>query len=142
MTFTTYDDSFSTDRDKVRFRVGDTQQNIGPRPDKRNFSDEEIAFALSEEDSRVNGAIAHLFEILANEWAAYALMDKRDVITRDAKEVAKNYREQAAIWRAKPGGADDAERSQGLISITRGDAWTDNATTDYTPRTRITWWIP
>lgn len=120
----TYKDALSTNRDKVRFHIGDTQEDEGPRPDKRNFSDNEIAFALSTEDDRVNGAVAYLLEILANEWTAYAIQEREGEVSMDAKEVAKNYRAQAAFWRKKAGGADEAERSTGLVTLTREDAYT------------------
>lgn len=126
MTFTAYDDDFGADRDKVRFNIGDTQQNAGPRPDKRNFSDEEIAFALDEEDDRINGASAFLFEILASEWASYRLSERKGETQFDAKELADYYATLAAFWRKKPGGASEAELSGGLITITRTDAYTDD----------------
>lgn len=120
----TYSDTLSTNRDKIRLRVGDTQQNAGPRPDKRNFSDAEITFVLAEE-STVNASIAHIFEILANEWAAYAISEREGDVNFDAKEVADEFRKQAVIWRNKPGGASEAENSSGLITLTREDAYTD-----------------
>lgn len=119
----TYSDALSYDRDKVRFHIGDTQEDAGPRPDKRNFSDNEIAFALDTEDDRINGTVAYLLEILANEWTAYAIQEREGEVQMDAKEVAANYREQAAFWRTKPGGADEAGRSTGLITLTREDAY-------------------
>lgn len=125
MSFT-YNEALTTDRDKVRFRIGDTQANAGPRPDKRNFSDAEIAFVLSEEGSRVNGAIAHSFEILASEWTAWALRDKEGETEIDAKEVSSYYSELALTWRAKLGGSSEAERSIGIITLTRTDAYTDD----------------
>lgn len=125
MTFT-YTDALTTSRDKVRLRTGDTQQNAGPRPDKRNFSDEEITFILSEEDSRVNGAIAHTFEILSSEWGAYNLSERKGETQFDAKELADYYAALAKFWRKKPGGASEAELSGGLVTITRTDAYTDD----------------
>ncbi|GIK36563.1 MAG: hypothetical protein BroJett011_03960 [Chloroflexota bacterium] len=119
----TYDETLATDRDKVRFRTGDTQQTAGPRPDKRNFSDAEIAAVLDDEDDRVNGAIASIFETLASEWTAWALVDKEGEAQIDAKEVAKGYREQAKIWRAKPGGSSEAGRSGSIVKMTRKDAY-------------------
>ena len=131
MTFT-YLEALSVSRDKIRLRVGDTQENSGPRPDKRNFSNEELTFILSEEDARVNGAIAHCFEILAAEWSSYALSEREADLAFNASEVAENMRKQAAIWRKKPGGADEAERSGGLVTLTREDAYTEAANSEYT----------
>lgn len=100
----TYDDALSTDRDKVRFRIKDTQENAGPRSDGRNFSDNEIAFVLTDEGT-VTAAIAHLFEILRAEWASVAMSDKEGDSTIDAKQVTKEYKDLAEEWRAKPGGS-------------------------------------
>ena len=127
-----YSDVLTVDRDKVRFRIGDTQLNAGPRPDGRNFSDLELDFILSEEDSRVNGAIAHSFEILENEWSQYALSEKLQDVSFDAREVADNYAKRAAKWRKKPGGADDEERGSAIVAFTRHDAYTDAASSEYT----------
>jgi hypothetical protein len=123
MTFT-YTDALTTDRDKIRLRTGDTQSAAGPRPDKRNFTDEEITFILSEESASVAGAIAHTFEILANEWSAWAIHEREGEVSMDAKEVAENFRKQAALWRSKPGGASEAERSPALVTMTRVDEYT------------------
>jgi hypothetical protein len=120
----TYSDALTTDREKIRLRIGDTQTDAGPRPDKRNFSDAEITFILSEEDSRVNGAIAHAFEILTSEWTAYAISEKEGEVNFDAKSVADEFRKRAERWRKKPGGADEAEGSGGLVTLTREDAYT------------------
>ena len=127
----TYNDALSANRDKVRFRIGDTVVSKGPRPDNRNFSNDEIAFALSEEDSRVNGAIAHLFEILASEWTSFALSEREGDLTMDAKEVAANFRTQAEIWRKKPGGADTVERGASIVTFVRDDAYATAAANEY-----------
>lgn len=122
----TYSTALTLDRDKIRLRIGDTVSGKGPRPQvgtNSNFDDAEITFVLTEE-STVNASIAHFFEILANEWSSYALSEREGETNFDAKEVAENYRKQAAIWRAKPGGASEAERSGNLITLTRTDAWT------------------
>jgi len=123
MTFTCIPD-FATDRDNIRLRIGDTQFDAGPRPDRRNFSDEEIAQILSDEGATRNAAIAGIFEILTNEWAAYALSEREGEVQFDAKVLADEFRKQAKIWRLKPGGSSEAERSDGLILITRTDAYT------------------
>ncbi len=120
----TYADTLLTARDAIRLHIGDSVSAKGPRPDKRNFSDAEIAFFLSEEGDRVNGAIAHAFEVLASEWTSYALAEKEGDVDFDAKEVAAGYRAQAAIWRKKPGGGSEVERSGGLVTMQRVDAYT------------------
>lgn len=121
----TYSDALTTSRDKIRLRIGDTQASAGPRPDKRNFSDAEISFVLTEESDSVNAAIAHCFEILANEWTAYSLSEREGEVQFDASQVAANYRLRAAEWRAKPGGAVEAERNRSTVSLSRKDAWSE-----------------
>ncbi len=129
MTFT-YNEALSANRDKIRLRIGDTQNAAGPRPDKRNFSDQEITFILSEETT-VNASIAHCFEILASEWSAFALSEREADLNFNASEVAENFRKQAAFWRKKPGGASEVERSGGLVTLQREDAYTE-AASEYT----------
>jgi hypothetical protein len=125
MTFTTYVDTTlaTVPRDRVRFYINDTVVNQGPRPDGRNFSDAEIAFFLSEEDSRVNGAVARAFEVLASEWSSFAVSEKEGEVDWDTKEVADNYRIQATAWRKKPGGGSEVELSGGVVTLERTDAY-------------------
>jgi hypothetical protein len=127
----TYSTDLATDRDKIRLRIGDTVANAGPRPDKRNFDDAEIAFILSDEDDRVSGAIAQVFEILSNEWSAYALSERDSDVAMDATEVAKQFRAQAKIYRAKPGGSSDVIAGSVIVDFTRSDAWTAAAAAEY-----------
>lgn len=125
MTFTYIEATLATvPRDAIRFHIADTVEDQGPRPDGRNFSNVEIAFLLSEEGDRVNGAIAKGFEVLATEWTAFALAEKEGEVDWDLKEVAENFRKQAAFWRKKPGGGSEAERSGGLVTLERVDAYT------------------
>jgi hypothetical protein len=125
----TYSTALTANRDKIRFRIGDTVTSAGPRPDKRNFSDEEIAFVLTEETT-VNGAIAHLFEVLASEWTAYAVNEREGEVSADATQVAGKYAALAIQWRKKPGGNSTA--SGGIITLTPSDAWSEAAASEYT----------
>ena len=124
MTFT-YTPDFTTNRDNIRLRTGDTQTDAGPRPDKRNFSDEEITQILSDEGATVNAAIASCFEILANEWSAWAMSERRGEAQFDAKEVADKFSKQAVFWRKKPGGSTEANLASSVITLEREDAYTD-----------------
>ena len=126
----TYSDALTTDASKVRLAIGDTVENTGPRPDKRNFTDNEISYFLTVEDDRVNGAIAYAFEHLTSEWTAYALSEREGEAQFDAKAVAGEYRRQAELWRNKPGGAAEDDRSQIAVVLTRTDAYTGD-TSEY-----------
>lgn len=122
----TYLPDFTLDRDYIRLHIGDTQVDAGPRPDKRNYSDDEIAAVLDAEDDRRNGAVAGMFEILSAEWRSYALRERKDDVEFDAKGVADGYAKEAAKWRDKPGGSSDAEASLAIVNLTRTDAWTSD----------------
>lgn len=98
----TYD--LTTDRGVVRFNLGDTVENAGPRPDKRNFSDAEIDYLIAEETDGNTAATALGFETLASEWASYTLSEREGEVSFDAKKVSDQYLEIALNWRNRPGG--------------------------------------
>ena len=113
----TYVGDLSTDLDTVRLNVGDTVQNSGPRPDKRNFSDAE-AGAIITAEGHVTAATARIFEILSAEWAAYNLVEREGEVSFDAKGLADFYKALAYDWRAKPNGGDDSRSLQaGVITL-------------------------
>lgn len=112
----TYD--LTTNRGKVRFNIGDTVENSGPRPDKRNFSDAEIDYLIDTETDGNTAASALAFEILASEWAAYALTEREGEVSFDAKEVSDQYLDIANEWRNKPGGGTGGRSlSAGVLTL-------------------------
>lgn len=96
-----YDDALTESLDKVRFAIGDTERDKGPRPDGRNFSDAEIAYLLTTESSVVNAAIALAFETLRDEWASFTVAEKEGDVSFDAKAVSDQFDKSAKHWRAK-----------------------------------------
>jgi len=121
----TYFDTLLTDRDKLRFSIGDSKEDAGPRPDNTNYSDGEIAFFLSEEDDRLNGAAALAFETLASEWESSSISEKDADVSYDAKNKAADFDKRAGDWRKKPGGAALAEQSTAFVTLTRVDEYTN-----------------
>jgi hypothetical protein len=112
----TYD--LTTDRGVVRFNIGDTAENAGPRPDKRNFSDEEIDYLISTETDGTTAASALGFETLASEWGAYTLSEREGEVNFDAKEVSDQYFDLANYWRNKPGGGTGGNSLQaGVLTL-------------------------
>ncbi len=109
----TYD--LTTDRGKVRFGLGDTIANSGPRPDKRNFTDAEIDYLISTETAGNTAAIALGFETLSSEWAAYALSERTGEGSFDAKEVSELYLKIAHEQRSKPDGGTGGRSLQGGV---------------------------
>jgi hypothetical protein len=106
--FLTY--SLSTSRGKVRFFLGDTVIDRGPRPDKRNFTDEEIDYLLTAAGS-LTKAVAAGFEILASEWTSYNLSEREGDVDFDAKGLADVYAKRAREWQTK---VDEADSGGGL----------------------------
>lgn len=119
----TYSDTLATDRDKVRFYIGDTIVNEGKRPNHNNFSDSEIAFALSESGSGIAATVSLLFETLANEWANYAISEGEGEANFDAKGVAAEYRTQAERWKKKALGTQGFSSVAGSYQPARIDGW-------------------
>lgn len=106
-------------RNRLRLRVGDVQENEGPRPDGRNFSDAELDSLKTDESSSFNGTMAAVFEILATEWTQYALSEKEGDVSFDAKGVADKYTKLANEYRVKAG-----TYLTGIVTLVREDAYT------------------
>lgn len=112
----TYD--LTTDRGKVRFDLGDTVANSGPRPDKRNFTDDEIDHLIDTETAGNTAAAAFGFEILASEWTAYAISEREGEVSFDAKEVSDRYLTIAQDRRSKPdGGTGGRSLLAGVLTL-------------------------
>lgn len=112
----TYD--LTTDRGKVRLSIGDTVENAGPRPDKRNFTDAEIDYLISTETAGNTAAAAFGFELLASEWAAYTIQEREGEVSFDAKEVSDQYLDIAVEWRNKPdGGTGGRSLQAGVLTL-------------------------
>lgn len=112
----TYD--LTTNRGVVRFNIGDTVENAGPRPDKRNFSDAEIDYLIATETVGTTAASALGFETLASEWGAYTMSEREGEVNFDAKEVSDQFFELANYWRNKPGGGTGGNSLQaGVLTL-------------------------
>ena len=93
----TYNDALATDRDRVRFALGDVTLNAGPRPADGNFSDAEIAGLVTLEGSWQR-AVGAAFERLAAEWTRYPNF-ATDGLKVDRSDIAAGYQAQAKQWR-------------------------------------------
>ena len=93
----TYLGTLATDRDKVRFNIGDVTEDAGPRPADANFTDAEIDGLITAEGTW-QGAVGACFERLAAEWTRFPSF-KADNLSLNRSDIAKGYREQAVQWR-------------------------------------------
>jgi len=113
MSFT-YDSTLAGNSDKVRFHLQDTGKDDGPKPNKVNFTDEELDGLVTTEGSW-SRAVAAGFEILAAAWMRYLRAD-----------IAKAYQAQATSWRKRYGTGSGAVQSR---AVTRADAYSDDLDT-------------
>ena len=121
----TYDDALSTDRDRVRFYVGDTVAAAGPKPDAGNFSDNEIDGIVTVEGTW-QAAVAACYETLAALWAGAV-----DIAVGPRKEslsqVAASYRAQAHEWRERFG---QTGAGASVVHVTRIDGYSSDIAAD------------
>ena len=115
MTFT-YD--LTTNVGRVRFEVGDRTQDNGVRPDRSNFSDDEIEAVLTDAEGNINSATAHLLDVLSREWALVA-----DITLGPRKEqlsqVSKAYANLATTVRKREG----SDVTNANVKFIRHDAY-------------------
>lgn len=110
--------NLTTNLGKVRLNLGDTVENSGPRPDKRNFADAEVEHFISTETAGNTAATAFGFEILASEWGSYAISEREGEVSFDAKEVSEQYLDIAQEWRNKPdGGTGGRSLQAGVLTL-------------------------
>lgn len=117
-----YDEALSADRDKVRFSIGDTVENAGPKPSDGNFSDAEIAGLLVLEGTWQR-ATAAAFEALAAIWARFPQSYNVEGVSNNW-DAAREFRAQAQSWRDKYGFGE----SSTVVSrpVTRTDAYSND----------------
>lgn len=127
MTFT-YAGSLATDKEKVRFYIGDVTSGSGPLPADGNFTDAEIDAIITLEGSWQR-AVAACFERLANDWAKHVNFSA-DGVSVSQSATAAHYREQAAKWRREAGSG--AVTQAGVVAMTRIDGYSSDVTNEDT----------
>lgn len=102
MTFTYVPDSPDYtvyQRSLLRLLAGDAVADDGPRPDRRNYADNELDIFLLLENSDLNRASARIFETLAGEWARYAGSYRLGPESEEMRQSAE-FSQRAAALRA------------------------------------------
>ena len=122
----TYEDELAEDRDKVRFNIGDTTKDEGPRPGGSNFTDAEIDGLLSIEDSWER-TVAAGFEVLAALWARYT-----NVTVGPRREsysyITLSFTRQAKSWRERYGFTTGLGVT--AVGIIKKDGYSTDVTSD------------
>lgn len=103
-----YSTALATDRDKVRFFIGDTTSGSGVRPANANFSNEEIDGLLALGGSW-QAAAALAFRALASAWMNQAnsltigpykttYTDRAKMYTEKAEQLESSTSSMAGLW--------------------------------------------
>ncbi len=129
----TYNDDLSTDRDKIRFFIGDKVYGKGPKPmidDEdpicTNFTDDELDGMIALSGSWEE-AVANAYDTLAALWVPFPTY-QADNFAISRSHIARNFQEQAKLWRDTHGLAGGSYKfgAAGSRPITRVDAYSDD----------------
>lgn len=113
---------------KVRLELGDTAFSLGVKPDNSNFSDEEIAVWLAEEDDHVMHTVIRACDVLARLWANVATLTEGPRKEEFGK-ITDNWAKQAQALRdvyGNPAGNGATGTAFGVASA-RVDGYSENA---------------
>ena len=124
MTFT-YTQTLLTDRDKIRFAIGDTTEDSGVLPGGSNFSDEELAGLVTQEGSW-EGAVLACFNSLSARYGKlvdFAVGQRRESLS----QAAESFRKQAEDWKKKHGLTSTSVGTRGMVRV---DGYSDDVASD------------
>lgn len=119
----TYVGDLMSDLDRVRFNIGDTVVNEGPKPEDGNFTDAEISGLITLEGTWQK-AVAACFETLASLWSKHVTFNA-DGMSADQSDVAAQYRASGADWRSRFGYASGSSPS-GSSPTVRADGYSND----------------
>lgn len=118
----TYTGDLLTDLDRVRFNIGDTVEDAGPKPEDGNFTDAEINGLVTIEGSWQR-AVAAAFETLASLWARHTNFTAEGM-SASQSDIAKQYAASAIEWRNRYGFSGTG--GAGSIAVIRADGYSDD----------------
>lgn len=122
----TYVGDLTTDRDKVRFWLQDTEDGNGPKPNDANFTDAEIDGLVVAYGSWQRAVYAGLMA-LATAWRRFPDFRTESGFSVNRTDIADGYHQQALDW-AKMYGLPTAlvAGSAGSAAVTRVDAYSSD----------------
>ena len=113
-SYTTGDDA--EDRDYLRFRINDTVEGAGPKPDDGNFLDAELDMTITSEGSWQHAIVA-CYEALEVAWAPHVSWTA-DGMSISQSNTSLEFRKMAERWRKILGmGPGVAAHSRTMIRI-------------------------
>jgi hypothetical protein len=102
MTFT-YSPNLETLVSEIRFNTGDTAENLGPRPNNTNYSDEELVALLAKHDDDVARVTCIIFDTLAAEWSRYAISFTIGPRKEELHRISTRYEAKSREWAVAAG---------------------------------------
>jgi hypothetical protein len=120
MTFS-YSPSLDTLVSEIRFYTGDTEENNGPRPGNKNYSDEELLALLTKNNDDVPTVAANVFDALATEWSKYAVSYTIGPRREELYRIANRYEAKSREW-AVTAGLTTKTFSAGFKRATHADS--------------------
>ena len=99
----TYDDTLPDNLSTVRFNIGDTVEDEGPRPANRNYSDNEINALLTKNNNDTLICTAVLFDTLATEWSKFAISFTMGPRKEELFRIAGRFEGLSREWALKAG---------------------------------------
>ena len=119
----TYSDGLLTDRDRIRFFIGDTVSAAGTLPGGTNFTDAELTGLLAIEGTWQR-TVAAALDKLVGAWAQSTVSWSADGVSVTGSNVAGKYATRLADWRRLYG--INGSPSVGSRPTTRADGYSDD----------------
>lgn len=114
-----YSPQLLNDTDRIRFNIADTVKDQGPRPQDKNFEDDELA-ALAATEGSWQRAVAAALEALAVEWRKFPNLES-DQFGLSRSHISRGFADDAKRWREKWGYAGEPISATGArYGLTRG----------------------
>ena len=85
----------------LRLEIGDESENKGVKPDGTNFSDEELLYFYTQENSTHGRAVAKALEVLSAQWSRAPRTMFGSLV--DPRHIAKSFRATAHDLRQQHG---------------------------------------
>ena len=126
MTFS-YGETLAANLDQLRFKIGDTIEDKGPRPLElfTNFSNETLSALLTAAGSTNTVLLAAIAaaDSLISEWTRYAGTEREGQVTKALKDVANFWKKQKEEWEKE---ANSGSQFVGFVQVEREDAYSDS----------------
>jgi hypothetical protein len=124
----------TNDVGKLRLKIGDSIVNLGPRPSRANFSDEELQHFLDTEATE-GRAMAAVFDTLAAEWSSFTnitLGPRKEEFAKIAEAWARRAKDARVQYGGGSSFSTAFERRDGYHKAATGESeFSDAANSEF-----------